>query len=142
MGHHASSNTSSERFFVAFVLTRGSSDVLFVSVFTVFCCLRTKLAPNAHERRQTAKIEAFRPPKSNLGASAGPRIEPKRPSSSEKARAKYLWGLRQIKSQRERANFERENAPSASEERAGPRGLRRLLSESSNGCKFQNLKMM
>ena len=36
----AQSDASSERFFVVFVLSRESSDVLFVSVFTVFCWVR------------------------------------------------------------------------------------------------------
>ena len=36
----AKSDASSERFFFVFVLSRESSDVLFVPVFTVFCCVR------------------------------------------------------------------------------------------------------
>ena len=53
----------SYRFFVVFVLSRESSDVPRVPVFTVFCWVRTKLARHARARRESSKIEAFRPPK-------------------------------------------------------------------------------
>ena len=91
----APSDESSERFFVVFVLSHVSSDVLFIilSVFTVFCWVRTKFAPNVHERRQTSKTESFCPPTSKPGASAGPKIEPERPRSSEKTRPKCPRGL-------------------------------------------------
>ena len=134
--HRAASNAPSERFLIAFVLSRESSDVLRASVFTVFCWVRTRLAPNVHERRQTSKIEPFCPPKSSPGASAEPKIEPERPRSSEETRPKCPWGLQKFFSQREWGNFERESAYRASEERAGPRGLRTLISESSNGFFF------
>ena len=129
----APSDASSGRFFVVFVLSRESSDVLFVPVFTVFCWVRTKLTRNACERLKPSKIMPFRPPKSSPGASAGPKIEPKRPSSSGKPRSKRLQGLRKFISERERCNFERQSATGASEERAAPRGLRAGFSESLNG---------
>ena len=126
VGHQASSNASSKRFVVAFVLRHGSSDV-FISVFTMFCCLRTKLAPNAYEHRQSAEIEAFRPPKSSPGTSAGPKIEPKRLTSSGKARPKRLQGLRKFQSQRKRGHFERARAPaSGQDERPSPNASRRF----------------
>ena len=71
--HRAPSNALAERFFIDFASSRESSDVARVPVFTVFCWLRTKLGPNARERRKTSKIHAFRPPKSTPGAS---KIEP------------------------------------------------------------------
>ena len=61
--HRGSSNALAERFFVVFVLSRESSDVPRVPVFTVFCWVRTKLARHARARRESSKIEAFRPPK-------------------------------------------------------------------------------
>ena len=67
-------------FLIAFVLSRESSDVLGVSVFTMFCWVSTKLTRNASERPAQSKIMLFRLPKSSLGASAGPKNEPKRPS--------------------------------------------------------------
>ena len=123
--------------FVAFVLSRGSSDVPRASVFTVFCWVRTKLAPNVHERRQTSKIEPFCPPKSSPGASAGPKIEPKRPRSSEETRPKCPRGRRKFFSRRERGNCERESASSAPEVRADLRVPRVLISESLNGLRKQ-----
>ena len=45
----AKSDASSERFLDVFVLSRESSDVPRVPVFTRFCCLRTKLASSALE---------------------------------------------------------------------------------------------
>ena len=136
MVHRAASNAVADRFVVAFALSRESSDVPRVSVFTVLCWVRTKFAPNVHERRQTSKTESFCPPTSKPGASAGPKIEPERPRSSEKTRPKCPRGLRKIFSQRERANFERDGASSAPEERAEPRRCRREISESSNGYKL------
>ena len=62
----------SHRFFVVFVLSRESSNVPRVPVFTVFCWVRTKFAPNMQERRQTSKIKPFCPAKSSSGASANP----------------------------------------------------------------------
>ena len=91
--HRAASNASADRFLVGFVLSRENSDVPRVSVFTVFCWVRTKFAPNVHERRQTSKTESFCPPTSKPGASAGPKIEPERPRSSEKTRPKCPRGL-------------------------------------------------
>ena len=125
--------TPAERFVAFFVLLRGSHDMRFVSVFTVFCWVRTKFAPNVHERRQIAKTETFCPPTSMPGASVGAKIEPQRPRSSEKTRPKCPRGLRKIFSQRERANFERDGASSAPEERAEPRRTRAVIAESSNG---------
>ena len=65
-------------------------------------------------RARTAKllkIEAFRSPKSSLGASGRPKIEPERPSSSEKARSKCLRGLRKFISERERATSSEKARP-------------------------------
>ena len=118
---------------VAFVLSRESSDVPRASVFTVFCWVRTKLAPNVHERRQTSKIEPFCPPKSSPGASAGPKIEPKRPRSSEETRPKCPRGRRKFFCRRERGNCERESASSAPEVRVGLVRPRAVISESLNG---------
>ena len=67
--HRTASNASSDRFLVAFFVSRENSDVPRVPVFTVFCWVRTKLAPNVDERQQTSKVEPFGPPKSRPGAS-------------------------------------------------------------------------
>ena len=96
MVHRAAWNAPSDRFLVAFVLSRESSDVPHVPVFTMFCCVRTKLAPNMHECRQTTKIKSFCLPKSSPGASAGPKIEPEQPRSGEKVRRKRPRGLRKF----------------------------------------------
>ena len=136
--HRAASNASADRFLVGFVLSRKNSHVPRVSVFTVFCWVRTKFAPNVHERRRTSKTESFCPPTSKPGASAGPKIEPERPRSSEKTHPKCPRGLLKIFSQRDRANFERDGASSAPDERAEPRSTRTVISESSNG--FLNYK--
>ena len=84
--HRGLSNALAERFFVVFVLSRESSDVLPVPRFTMFCWVRTKLAPNARARRESSKIEAFRPPKSTSGPSGRPKIEAGRASSSVQER--------------------------------------------------------
>ena len=132
------SNAPPDRCFVAFVLSLESSDVPRASVFTLFCWVRTRLAPNVHERRQTSKIEPFCPPKSSPGASARPKIKPERPRSSEETRPKCPRGFRKFFCQRESSNFERGSAPSASEERAGAPTSRTLISESPYGFIFCN----
>ena len=51
--------TLGRRFFVDFVLSRESRDVPRVPVFTVFCWLRTKSAPNARKRPRLSEISRF-----------------------------------------------------------------------------------
>ena len=51
--------TLGRRFFVDFVLSRGSGDVPRVPVFTMFCWLRTKSAPNARKRPRRSEFSRF-----------------------------------------------------------------------------------
>ena len=94
---------------------------------------RRKLTSNAKEGHKSSKIKAFRPPKSSLGASGRPKIEPEGARSSAETRSKRPRGLRKFICQRERASSSEKARPRAPEERAGPRALRGKISESSNG---------
>ena len=66
----------------------------------------------------------------NLGRA---NLSAKTTKLSDKARSKCLRGFRKFISERERGKFEREGATAGCPGRAGPRGLRTLISESSNG---------
>ena len=102
---------------------------------------RRKLTSNAKEGHKSSKIKAFRPPKSSLGASGRPKIEPEGARSSAETRSKRPRGLRKFICQRERASSSEKARPRASEERAGPRGPRGKISESSNGLKQIQMKV-
>ena len=128
------------RFFGLRVLSRDCSDVHETSFLMVFQQHRSMFASHERAHAGASKKQPFRPQKTSLGApkslpgaSGRPKIEPKRPSSSDKARSKCLWGLRKFMSEREPGNFERESASSAPDERAEARRLRGEISESSNG---------
>ena len=61
------------RILIVFRVSRDSADVRSVPFFTVFCCLRTKYAPNARTQSRRAEIQAFRPPKTAPRAAKTPR---------------------------------------------------------------------
>ena len=89
--------------------------------------------------RFNSKIEA----RGVLGTLGQASSSGKTAKSNEKARPKYLRGFRKIFSGRERGNFERDGAPSAPEERAGPRAFRGEISEPSNGfLRFRTLDLI
>ena len=103
------------------------------SVLSMSDVLRLKRLPRAKTSKKTvvsgSKIEA----RGVLGTLGRASSSAKTAKSSEKARLKSPWGLRKLFTGCERGNFERDGAPSAPEERAGPRTLRGVISESSNG---------
>ena len=71
----------SSRFFVVFWCDGGTPEPQFSSASAVFCTLRTKFAPNARRRRNSTKIEGFRPLKSSPGASKSNSDGPRRAQS-------------------------------------------------------------
>ena len=83
--YRALSNMITERLLVVFALARESFDVCFVSVFTMFCWLRTNENTNERARRKTSKIDASGLQKSIPGASGRSKIGLQRPSSSCRA---------------------------------------------------------
>ena len=115
---------------------RGSSEVRFVSLLPVFYRCRTFCASNAcraQKLEKTAVSGSKNKVRGVLGTLGRASSSVKTAKSSEKARPKCLRGLRKFISERERGHFERESATAGGPERADPRGLRREISESSNG---------
>ena len=99
---------------------RGSSEVRFVLVFTVFFRCRTfgaLIARRLEKSRKTAVSDSKTEAPGVLGRLGGASLSAKTAKSSEKTRSKCLRGFRKFISQRKRGNFERESAPSAPEER-------------------------
>ena len=84
-------------------------------------------------KRQTSKIETFRPPKSSPGPLGAACSSEKSASSNEKVRSKRLRGLRKFKNGLERATSSEKSAIGASRERADLRTPRVLISVFSNG---------
>ena len=127
--YRALPNMLTERLLVVFALARGSSDVCFVSVFTVFCWLRATSDTNACARRKGSKINAFRLQKSSPGASGRAKIGLERPGSSSKTRkvARFFW-LWARTSQSVRQS-ERESASCWAGKNANLRVPRRLVKE-------------
>ena len=75
------------------------------------------------EQKGSFEVPPVLPNRSACSASLGLR----KPSSSEKARSKRLWGLRKILSQRERGHFERARASASGQDAREPRSRRGLL---------------
>ena len=75
----AQARTAFVSIFRRFCYDRGKPEPQFSSASAVFRTLRTKLAPNARERRKNSKIDGFRPPKTSPGPSGRPEIEVGRP---------------------------------------------------------------
>ena len=130
MKHRALLNTIVERFVPVFALSRGSSELCFVSVFTVFCWLRATSDTNACARRKGSKINAFRLQKSSPGASGRAKIGLERPGSSSKTRkvARFFC------CRRERAS----RCASRSEKVRAAERVRALMSECA-GASSKNL---
>ena len=76
--------TIGRRFFVVFVLSRASSDVLPDTVFTEFCCSCTKLAPHARAQARQAEMLSFRHHKRPQQRPGRTKIEVGRPCASAK----------------------------------------------------------
>ena len=86
----------------------------------MFCTLRTKLAPNARERRKSSKIEAFRPPKTSPGTSGTARNRA-RAAMFERKNAKIeREALRFFLSLRARASRSEKSAPETAKTREMP----------------------